>query len=299
MGLVADRAVGDPRRLHPVAGLGRAIGLAETWLYHDTRRHGVLLAGLCVGTAWTAAALVGARTRGRTRVLVTAATTWSVLGGTTLCRVGEDVADLLDDGDIDGARALVPSLCGRDPESLDAAGMVRAAVESIAENTSDAAVAPLFWGGVAGLPGLVAYRTVNTLDSMVGYRSPRHERFGWASARLDDLVNLVPARLSGLLVAALGGAPRRSIGAWRRDARAHPSPNAGVVEAAFAGALGVRLGGRTEYPHGVEQRPELGTGPAPTTADLRAAARLSRRVQVGAALVAAGLAVGVSRRSGV
>ena len=216
------------------------------------------------------------------RIAAVAAATWAVLGGTTLNRVGRAVADDLSVDDIDAARALVPSLCGRDPESLDAAGIVRAAVESIAENTSDAAVAPLFWGGVAGVPGLIAYRTVNTLDSMVGYRNDRYRRFGWASARLDDLANLVPARLAGVLVVVLGDDRAGALSAWRRDASAHPSPNAGVVESSFAGALGLRLGGRTVYPHGVEERPALGDGRSPEVADLYSTTHLSRRVQIGA-----------------
>jgi adenosylcobinamide-phosphate synthase len=194
-------------------------------------------------------------------------------------------------GDLNAARARLPSLCGRDPATLDAGGLARAGVESLAENTSDAVVAPLLWGGVAGVPGLLGYRAVNTLDAMVGYRSPRYRRFGWAAARLDDAVNLVPARVAALLVAAaapvVGGSPRAARAAWRRDARAHPSPNAGPVEAAAAGALGVRLGGRTVYAHGVERRPVLGDGCAPAVVDLRRAVRLSRAVGVLAAALAA------------
>jgi adenosylcobinamide-phosphate synthase len=151
-------------------------------------------------------------------------------------------------------------------------------------------VAPLLWGAVAGVPGLLGYRAVNTLDAMVGHRSPRYLRFGWAAARLDDAANLVPARVAALLVAgcapAVGGVPRAALGAWRRDAAAHPSPNAGPVEAAAAGALGVTLGGRTVYRHGVEERPRLGDGPPPDSADLRRAVRLSRLVGGAAALLA-------------
>jgi adenosylcobinamide-phosphate synthase len=298
LGALADRLLGDPPRWHPVAGIGRAIAVLEQQLYGDSHARGAGLTGLSVAAAWGIGALATRRAGARGTVLVTATTTWAVLGGTTLCRVGVAMADALDAGDLDAARRLVPSLCGRDPDALDEAGMIRAAVESIAENTSDAAVAPLLWGAVAGVPGLLAYRTANTLDAMVGYRNPRYQRFGWASARLDDLANLVPARLSGLLVVALGGAPTRTVATWRRDAGRHPSPNAGVVESAFAGAIGVRLGGRTEYRHGVENRPLLGTGAAPTTTDLRAAVHLSRRVQVGAALTSAMIAILVNRRSG-
>ncbi len=266
-------------------------------MYRDSRPAGLLFTMVCVGSAWGAGRLVGGSRPEWVKAAVTASTAWSALGGTTLTRIGGEVADALDAGDLDAARALVPSLCGRDPNALDAAGIARAALESIAENTSDAAVAPLMWGAVAGVPGLVAYRTVNTLDAMVGYRTDRHGRFGWASARLDDLANIVPARITGVLAAVLGPDAPGAVRAWRRDARRHPSPNAGVAEAAFAGALGVTLGGRTEYPHGVEERPRLGEGPAPDTADLRAAVALSRRIQVATAVGAAGLAVVLSRRS--
>ena len=162
--------------------------------------------------------------------------------------------------------------------------MARATVESVAENTSDAVVAPLLWGAVAGVPGLLGYRAVNTLDAMVGHRSPRYERFGWAAARLDDLVNWVPARVAGLAAAAGGAAGRRITGGGaagrRRDAGQHPSPNAGVVEAAFAGALGIRLGGRNVYDGQVEDRGVLGDGRAVEIADIARANRLARRSPV-------------------
>jgi adenosylcobinamide-phosphate synthase len=205
-----------------------------------------------------------------------------------------DPAPVSDGVDLAAARRRLPSLCGRDPESLDAAGMARAGVESLAENTSDAVVAPLFWGAVAGVPGLLGYRAVNTLDAMVGYRSPRYRRFGWASARLDDVANLVPARVCAalftVLAPAVGGSPSGALAAWRRDSGGHPSPNAGPVEAAAAGALGVGLGGRTVYAHGVEERPRLGIGPTPTPVDLHRSARLSRLVGAAAAVLAGVLA---------
>ncbi|MBD0022553.1 cobalamin biosynthesis protein [Gordonia pseudamarae] len=289
-GYAADRILGDPRRYHPVAGLGRVLGGLERALYRDSRSAGLAHVALAVGGVAVTSALLTGRLR-RTEPLLVAAATWAVLGGTTLAAVGEQMADSLDAGDLEAARALIPSLCGRDPNSLDADGMCRAAVESIAENTSDATVAPVLWGAVAGVPGLLAYRTVNTLDAMVGYRSPRYERFGWASARLDDLANFVPARVGGVLAVVLGPDPAASWAAWHRDAHNHPSPNAGVVEASFAGALGIGLGGRTVYAHGVEMRPELGRGHAPGPVDLRAAVRLSRRVQTGAVAVAVGYRV--------
>ena len=203
------------------------------------------------------------------------------------------MADMLDADDVDAARRLLPSLCGRDPLVLDADGLARATLESLAENTSDAQVAPLLWAAAGGAPGALVYRAINTLDSMIGYRTPRYTRFGWAAARLDDLANLVPARLTAVLVVLcaplVGGSPTGAVRAWRHDAARHPSPNAGVVEAAFAGALGVRLGGPTRYPHGLEIRPTLGDGAVPTVDDLRRAIRLSRMVQIAAAVV--GMAV--------
>jgi adenosylcobinamide-phosphate synthase len=193
------------------------------------------------------------------------------------------MTETLTANDLGGSRRLLPSLCGRDPDALDADGLTRAALESLAENTSDAHIAPLFWAAVGGIPAVLVYRAVNTLDAMIGYRSPRYARFGGAAARLDDLANLVPARLTAALVVicapVVGGSPTGAVRAWHRDAARHPSPNAGVVEAAFAGALGVRLGGPTHYPHGLEIRPTLGDGPTPNVDDLRRAVRLSRLVQ--------------------
>jgi adenosylcobinamide-phosphate synthase len=207
------------------------------------------------------------------------------------------MADALDAGDIEAARALVPSLCGRDPAALDEGGICRAAVESIAENTSDAAVAPLLAAAVAGAPGVLAYRAVNTLDAMVGYRTEHYREFGWASARLDDVANYLPARLGGVLAVLLGPRPRQAAQAWKADAHRHPSPNAGVVEAAFAGALDLSLGGPTTYRGYTEDRPVLGGGRRPGVADVRAAVRLSRRVQVGSLVVAFALAAGRSALS--
>lgn len=277
-GFVLDRILGDPRRGHPVAGFGMLAASVETMTYADRRRAGIVHEALLVGAVVGAGVMVR-----RGGALPMALATWTVLGGRSLERTGEAMARRLESGDVAGARELLPALCGRDPEVLDADGLARAALESIAENTSDAAVAPLLWGAVAGVPGLLGYRAVNTLDAMIGYRNERYRRFGWAAARIDDIANLLPARATGLLTAvaapAVGGRPREVLRIWRRDARRHPSPNAGVVEASAAGALGIRLGGRTEYRHGIEQRPELGDGPVPTVADLRRAVRLSKLVQ--------------------
>ncbi len=295
-GYLLDRVFGDPVRLHPVAGMGNVADSLERLLYRDSRWAGAAFTTICVGGAIGTGYLC--RRGGAVSVAVA---TWIALGGTSLAAVGERLGEALAADDVESARALIPSLCGRDPASLDSAGMARATIESVAENTSDAAVAPLFWGAVAGVPGLLGYRMANTLDAMVGYRSDRYLRFGWASARLDDVANYLPARLTAVLVLAIGPDRRSGTTAVRRDAAAHPSPNAGVVEASFAGVLGVSLGGITVYRHGTDSRPVLGRGAAPTVRDVQRATTLSRQVQLGAlAAVAIGqllVRTAVSRRS--
>lgn len=304
LGFALDRVLGDPRRGHPVAGFGSAAMAVEKVTYRDARAAGVVHEAVLVGAVTAlgigvSRGVAGRVARGAAEVGVTALATWTVLGGTTLAKTGRAMADRLESGDLEGARELLPSLCGRDPSVLDADGLARAALESIAENTSDATVAPLFWGAVAGIPGLLGYRAINTLDAMVGYRNERYENFGWAAARTDDVANLAPARIAGafttVLAPLIGGRPAAAWRAWRRDAGKHPSPNAGVAEASMAGALGVTLGGLTQYRHGTELRPTLGDGPAPQVPDLRRAVRLSEAVQLASALTAA--AVLALRRS--
>ncbi|MEU0931695.1 adenosylcobinamide-phosphate synthase CbiB, partial [Streptomyces malaysiensis] len=220
-------------------------------------------------------------------VALTAAATWAVLGGTTLGREARAVGDALAAGDLEAARERLPHLCGRDPQALDGPRIARAVVESVAENTSDAVVGALVWGAVGGVPGLIGFRAVNTLDAMVGHKSPRYRRFGWAAARLDDVAGWPGARLTAALATLAGPDPRGAWRAWRHDGRRHPSPNAGPVEASFAGALGVRLGGTLAYGGRVEHRPVLNSGGRPVAAaDIERAIRLSRRVGV--------LALGVS-----
>ena len=302
-GYLADLLLADPQRGHPVALFGRGASRLERLTYSDGRVAGIahvgaLLGALVVGSA--VAERAAARRGAAWTAGYTAIATFVTLGGTSLARTGDEMARRLDRGDVDGARAVLPSLCGRDPDSLDTAGLTRAAVESVAENTSDAAVAPLWWGAVGGATGLIAYRGINTLDAMIGHRSPRYARFGWAAARLDDVVNYLPARLTGLLVAVsapvVGGRAATSLHAWRSDAARHPSPNAGVVEAAFAGALDVALGGPTQYAHGLEIRPTLGDGRRPDVGDLRRSVALSRAVT--ALAVIAAVAVSAVGRTG-
>jgi adenosylcobinamide-phosphate synthase len=293
LGVLADAVFGDPRRGHPVAGFGRYALALERRTYRPTRARGVAFTAAAV--AAPLAAGLAAESAGRRRpaagVLLTAAATWAALGGTSLAREGTTMARALERGDLSAARGRLGHLCARDPATLDADGLARATVESLAENTSDAVVAPLLWAAAAGVPGVLGYRAVNTLDAMVGYRSERYRRFGWASARLDDVANLVPARVTGAVTVAcaglVGGSARQAWAAWRRDGNRHPSPNAGHCEAAAAGALGVTLGGTNVYAGQTEHRPELGGGPPPRVADVRRAVRLGRAV----GWSAAGLAV--------
>ncbi|NJC66758.1 cobalamin biosynthesis protein [Planosporangium flavigriseum] len=301
-GALLDAALGDPRRWHPVAGYGRAAGALERQMYAPTTAAGARYVAVAAGvpTAVALAASVATWRRPLARAVLVAATTWTVLGSTSLRREGTEMAKALASGDLAAARERLPHLCGRDPSALDAPELARATVESVAENTSDAAVGALFWGAVAGLPGLVGYRVVNTLDAMVGHRSTRYARFGTAAARLDDLANVVPARITAALTVAaaplVDGSPARALWTWARDGRRHPSPNSGQCEAAMAGALGVRLGGRNVYAGRVEDRPVLGRrGRAPSAGDIHRAVRLSALVSAGATALAVVAAVTKAR----
>jgi adenosylcobinamide-phosphate synthase len=299
---VLDRVLGDPRRAHPVAGFGRLAATTERALYADDRVRGAAHAGLLAGGATALGLLAERGARSSTsRVLLTAAATWAVVGGTTLRREADAMSCLIHSGDLTAARVRLSHLCGRDPRQLDADGLARATVESLAENTSDAHVGPLVWGAAFGVPGLLGYRAVNTLDAMVGHRSDRYLRFGWASARADDLANLLPARLAAALATALApsvsGRPAAAWHAWRRDAHKHPSPNAGCVEAAFAGALGRQLGGPLTYAGRLDPRSTLGDGPTPTQVDIARASRLSGWVTTAAGALAVTARLLVDRRA--
>jgi adenosylcobinamide-phosphate synthase len=301
-GAAADALLGDPRRGHPVALFGRAAQALQNRAYADSRLRGAAYAAGCVLAAAAPAAAAGRLARGRPllRLAATAAAVWTVTGARSLMTEAERMAAALEARDLTLARAVLPSLCGRDPGQLGEAELCRAAVESVAENTSDAIVAPLVWGVVAGLPGLVGYRAVNTLDAMVGHRSPRFARFGWGSARLDDVANWAPARLTGLLTVAfapvVGGRPATAWRVMRRYGARHPSPNAGQCEAAFAGALGVRLGGTNAYGGHAERRPALGEGRPARPEDIRRAVRLCRTVTIAATVVSAAAAAAIGSK---
>ncbi len=280
-GYLADARFADPRRGHPVAVFGSAATRLERRLWRDHRPAGAAYTAACVGTVAAGAVLAerALRRAPLARACLAAAATWTVLGGTSLTREARTIGRSLAADDLAAARERLPHLCGRDPSALDGPQIARAVVESVAENTADAVVNALTWGALAGTPGLLAFRAVNTLDAMVGHRSPRHLRFGWASARLDDLAGWPGARLTALLTVAAAAEPRTAWRVWRRDGSSHPSPNAGQAESAFAGALGVRLGGTLQYGERVEHRPVLGGELRPVTVDdIERACALSRRV---------------------
>lgn len=290
VGFVADRVLGDPRRGHPVALFGTLAGALERRLYADSHVRGCLHTAALVGGCTLLGVVLERTVRDRPLLHAgtTAAVTWLVLGGRTLEREARAVHVLLTADDLPGARRRLTHLVGRDPSDLSSQEVARAVVESVAENTSDAVTAPLVWGAAVGIPGLLAHRATNTLDAMVGHRTAHYERYGKASARLDDLLNLPGARYAALVV--LVAAPSRSgqaWRAWRRDARAHPSPNAGVVESVFAGALGVVLGGVNRYGARIEERPAMGGGRPVEVHDIERIVALARRVGWIAALGAA------------
>jgi adenosylcobinamide-phosphate synthase len=293
-GLAIDGAVGDMPALfrhvpHPVVLAGRAITFFDRKLNREIRSEGsrrgrgiITVVVLCGG-----AALLGLAIERLCRGTVPGAVVEVLLIAVLVAQRSlhqhvAAVAQGLDRGGLTAGRAAVRHIVGRDPASLDAHGVARAAIESLAENFCDGVVAPVFWYLVAGLPGLFAYKMTNTLDSMIGHRSPHYRAFGWAAARLDDLLNLVPARLGALLIAAAavfaaGCRPGHAVAIMLRDGRKHRSPNAGWPEGAMAGALGLALAGPRRYPQGVVADPWVGDGTArAATSDIARALRLYR-----------------------
>ena len=304
--LVLDAAIGWPdwlyRRIgHPVGWMGRVIAEADLRFNRSElpdavrRRNGIAVA-LAVtaatgGLAWCVTLVLPDGVLG---MAIAGVLAWPFLAARSLDEHVRAVAESLADNDVSGAREAVSKIVGRDPAMLGSPAMARAALESLAENASDGVVAPLFWGTFFGLPGIAAYKAVNTLDSMIGHRTVRHEAFGWASARIDDLANLVPARMTAVLLACVSGAPRRVLRIVFRDARHHRSPNAGWPEAAMAGALHVKLSGPRIYAGhaGVCGDPFLNpNGSDPGAADIEAGLRVYRRAMILAAVLLVLLAV--------
>ena len=275
---------------HPVVWMGALLASLDRALHRMHRPPRVrrllgtlALAALLAAAAGPAAALQAALAPYAAGAAVLAVLASALLAQRSLWSHVRAVADALEHGGLPAGRSAVSHIVGRDPDSLDEAGVVRAAIESLAENFSDGVVAPAFWGTALGLPGMAGYKAVNTADSMIGHRTPRHEAFGWASARLDDLVNLPASRLAALwlVLAALiqpGADPAAALRAVRRDARRHRSPNAGWPEAAMAGALGLRLAGPRTYGNVRVEDAWMGDGRAEAElSDLRRALALYRR----------------------
>ncbi|MGY6646859.1 MAG: adenosylcobinamide-phosphate synthase CbiB [Salinarimonas sp.] len=304
LAMLIDAAIGWPAWLyarigHPVTWIGAAISWCDRRCNREgdppaRRARAGMLAALAVVLASSLPALIVALMlpHGVIGLVFTALLAWPLIATRSMHDHVAAVAAPLTAGDLDGARGAVAMIVGRDPALLDTPGVTRAAIESLAENTSDGIVAPLFWGVLLGLPGIVAYKAINTLDSMIGHRNARYTDFGRFAAKLDDGVNWVPARLTGVLFALVSPRPATALAVMRRDARHHRSPNAGWPEAAMAGALGVRLSGPRSYGSGIREEPWLNfEAPDPQAADLRAGLALYRRAMIalGVLLVATAL----------
>jgi adenosylcobinamide-phosphate synthase len=305
--IAVDALLGWPDALfarvgHPVTWLGDLIGALDArWnRSSDTpvmRRVAGAVAALIVIVLATGASWVVQRAmpEGWSGMVLLGVLAWPLVALRSLYDHVGAVRDPLRTGDIETARKAVSMIVGRDPNQLDEAGIARAAIESLAENTSDGVVAPLFWGALLGLPGIVGYKAVNTLDSMIGHRSERHAAFGWAAARIDDVANFIPARLTGLLFALTGSVPRDALICMAKDARHHRSPNAGWPEAAMAGALGVRLCGPRSYHGELADEPWLnGSGRDPVAADISRALEIFVRALLTVAAILAFLAFGLA-----
>jgi adenosylcobinamide-phosphate synthase len=296
IGLALDRVVGEPpAATHPVALAGRGLSRLEERTYRPRRVAGAAHVAVAVAAA-SGAGIALDRCLGR--LPATALTVWISAAPTLLGRMAVGVGRALDAGDLERARTEVGGLVGRNVSQLDEIGVARAAVESVAENSVDAAASTVFWALAAGPAGVLTHRVVNTLDAMIGHRDERYHRFGWAAARLDDVLNWAPARLTAATVAVVAGAggrcggrggasgPVEVLATVRRDAGRHPSPNGGVVEAAFAAALGRSLGGVNHYGDRVEDRGRLGNGPPAGPETIGPAVRLLHRIVWAQAAVA-------------
>jgi len=273
---------------HPVTWLGRLIGALDArWNRTEDapwkrRAAGIVTALIVIAlSSGLALAVQTAMPQGWSRFVLLGILAWPFVALRSLHDHVGAVAHPLQSADLAAARSAVSKIVGRDPAHLDEAAIARAAIESLAENTSDGIVAPLFWGVLFGLPGIVGYKAVNTLDSMIGHRNERHESFGWAAARIDDVANLAPARLTGLLFALMSAHPMEAMSCMIKDARRHRSPNAGWPEAAMAGALGVRLCGPRFYHGELADEPWLnGAARDPIAGDIARGLKLYSRAMM-------------------
>lgn len=292
---VIDIAVGWPNKLyrrigHPVSWMGALINALESRWNKGARRRRLMLGMVAVLIVVVAVICAAALLQMLfPSVILVAVLAWPFVALRSMHAHVRAVAGPLILGDLEGARQAVSMIVGRDPLQLNEAGVARAALESLAENTSDGIVAPLFWGVLAGLPGIAAYKAINTMDSMIGHRTDQYEAFGKAAARLDDLVNLIPARSTCLLFALASGRPFSALEVARRDAPQHRSPNAGWPESAMAASLSVRLSGPRIYGDRVADEPWLnGSDPDPDGFSVRSGLALYRRAMF---LMLCGLAV--------
>jgi adenosylcobinamide-phosphate synthase len=275
LAVVLDRLLGEPSRWHPLVGFGWLAQRVEASLYEASRWRGAVAVALLVG-GFALAAFLLHRSLGSWAWLLDAVLLYLALGAASLGEHAAAVRRALDAGDLDAARRSVGRMVSRDTADMDETAVTRATLESVLENGCDAAFGALFWFFVAGAPGVVAYRLANTLDAMWGYKTDRYRHFGWAAARLDDLLNWVPARLTALTYLLLGE-KSAAWRCWRSQAANWESPNAGPVMAAGAGGLGVRLGGPAVYHGHLESRPPLGAGREPVAADITRAVVLVQR----------------------
>jgi adenosylcobinamide-phosphate synthase len=294
LAMLIELCLGYPQALlraigHPVTWIGRLIAALDRCLNRETadpyrrRGAGIVAVLLLLGIVGAIAVIVERELlRLPFGLLVAAVIASTLIAQRSLHRHVADVANALDNGGIAAGRAAVAKIVGRDTAALDTAGIARAAIESLAENFSDGVVAPVVWLAIAGLPGAALYKAINTADSMIGHRTPRYEAFGWAAARLDDLVNLPASRLAALFLVAAAALNKDAVAAdaWRavrRDAWRHRSPNAGYPEAAMAGALGLSLAGPRVYGGVTVDDVTMGNGRREaTSADIRRALRLYR-----------------------
>lgn len=291
--MTVDALVGWPDMLfvrigHPVTWLGRLIGWLDMTCNRASdpaslrRAAGIVTALAVIGLSAALGSLAQSLViSGWSGVILIGILAWPMVALRSLYDHVAAVADPLRSGDLAGARLAVARIVGRDPAKLDESGIARATIESLAENASDGIVAPVFWGALFGLPGIAAYKAINTLDSMIGHRTPRHEAFGWAAARIDDVANFIPARLTALLFSLLSVRTSAAWSCMRRDANRHRSVNAGWPEAAMAGALGVRLSGPRHYHGNVADEPWLNEEARdPAAADIELALKIYRRAML-------------------
>jgi len=293
-----DAAIGWPKQLearigHPVMWMGAWIDRLDRRMNREKdaprkrRIRGVMAVAIAVLGVMLAAAIVQLILPNNwIGGLIAGVLAWPLIAVKSLHTHVKAVVAPLVSGNLDAARAEVAKIVGRDPASLDKPGLTRAALESLGENSSDGVLAPVFWGVVLGLPGIVGYKMINTLDSMIGHRTPRHEAFGWAAARLDDVANFIPARITALLLCLTSGQATRSLITVAADASSHRSPNAGWPEAALAGALDVRLSGPRIYDGKTVDEPWInGTAPDPTPTHLITGLKLYRRAMIALGVV--------------